>query len=202
MREIRKSPDIPQTSSNTLDRSNKGSTRRQFLKKSAIGLVLATGALLIKDLFKNNSSRGAEVISLDQLPIGPPLEVTEFSGVLPKPELPAAENWDRDRIEGALEKAVKDSLEKGEEVTVSLPYGEIVVDKQITCVIPEGARLNIVGDQRGSRLKLDPKLSDVPKEWGSFATRSILYFKDMEGSIAIDSVQFDGGSKRAGKEGY
>lgn len=200
MSEAKITPEIIQALPNASDKAGKNS-RRQFLKKFVAGSVLAITAILGKDVVFNPLHK-TETIPLADIPVGPPLNINEFSGVLPKPDIPLAEHWGGDRINNALQKAIKDSLDSGEEVTVNLPYGEIVVDDPIVCVIPQGARLNIVGDQRGSRLKLNPKLSDVPKEWGSFATRSIFYFKDMEGSLTLDSVLFDGGSERAGINGY
>lgn len=110
--------------------------------------------------------------------------------------------WSKELLQQELEKAISVSIETKREVTVELPEGEILVDKTITVVVPKEAKIRMVGHQNGSMLKLDEKLSNIPKEYYSFAQHSLLFFKDMEGELAIDGIYFDGGSKIAGKGGY
>lgn len=125
------------------------------------------------------------------LALGPVVRVVEMIGT---------EN-NAKKIQREIEGAVKLSLESGE-VTVSLPKGEILIDRKIELVISKGAKIKIVGHDEGTLLKLDNKLSHVSSEHGSFAENCLMYFKDMEGSLSFEGIGFDGGSEIAGKGGY
>jgi hypothetical protein len=191
-----------------------GITRRRLL---SLGLVGGAAALVARKLGIGRSTpeqpdtefdvpakpKGLDsTTSTTEATVYQPKDVPKFPGVTEQKQLNRAEGWSGDRLQQVIEAAIKSSLETRQEVIIELPLGEIIVNKPITSIIPEGAKIKIKGNENGSRLKLDPSLSAIPKDWGSFAQRSIMYFKDMEGDLAIDGVEFHGGSERAGKGGY
>ncbi|OGG03691.1 hypothetical protein A2W14_02975 [Candidatus Gottesmanbacteria bacterium RBG_16_37_8] len=136
------------------------------------------------------------------IPIGPQLDVPDFTQVQEMRKFETNSSWNADQLQQQLQEAVKKSVEKNREIVVDLPKGETIIDRQITCTIPEGAKITLRGHTEGSRLKLHSSLSNVSKEWGSFAQKNMLYFKDMEGELTINGVEFHGGSERAGSGGY
>ncbi len=132
-----------------------------------------------------------------------PLEIPPFDGITPQKEMVPVKDWGSEQVQMNLESSIRESLETGVEVVIELPEGEINIDKTITSIIPEGAKIRLKGHANGSRLKLNSALSDVSKEWGSFAEGSMLYFQDLEGELTIDGIEFDGGSARAkDRQGY
>ncbi len=104
-------------------------------------------------------------------------------------------------IEQFIQEGVQKSSETKQHEIISLPCGKIQVDRPIRCTIPEDANVSIEGNGL-TTLQLDPSLSDIPKRWGSFAKRSILFLEDVEGKVEVAGINFQGGSKRAGKYGY
>lgn len=167
--------------------SSKPLTRRDLLRNAATASLAGAGIKVLIDRF----------LSSDELQHGPPLEVPPFSGVIPVTEMLPAVEWNAQKVQMSLEQAVQQSLETGQEIPVELPEGEILIDRTVMCTIPEGAKVKLKGHEKGSCLKLDPARSEIAQEWGSFAQSSILYFRDMEGDLGIDGVQFDGSSLRA-----
>lgn len=178
-----------------------GITRRTVIK--AAGAAAALAAIAGVGIKMHESSpRGVVTEPTDLLPASAELSIIGFPPVEGPSEMPQAKEWNAQNLQEYIEGVIAESLQAKESRVVELPPGEILIDRPITCVVPEGAHVRIYGHKDGSRLKLDPSLSDVPKEWGSFGERSILYFKDIEGVVDIQDVEFHGGSDRAGKEGY
>lgn len=179
--------------------------RRQFLKtalKTTVeaAVVLGTvggGVWLYYDKFLKSDYTSAK-----DVPEQPPLDVPVFEPVHELPDLPEAEGWDVARVQTLFDEAIKKSAETAEEVTVELPHGEIVIDGQIQFSIPANAKINVVGHELGSRLRLHPSRSELSKDWGEFATKTLLYVPDMQGELSLSNIQFHGGSERAGVKGY
>ncbi|MGB4966405.1 MAG: hypothetical protein WBO77_04850 [Microgenomates group bacterium] len=164
-------------------------TRRKFLGTLAAATGFGGAAKVLYD--RHSASEAIEPQP------DPPLEVPPFLGIAPEAEMLPAIDWTSEKVQTSIDQAIQRSLETGREILVELPEGEILIDKTITCTIPEGAKIKLRGHEKGSRLKLEPALSEISQEWGSFAQSSILYFRDMEGDLGIDGVQFDGSSLRA-----
>lgn len=165
-------------------------TRREVIGTIAASATgLGAAAKVLYDRYSESQN--------NELQPGPPLEVPAFMGISPTIELQPAIDWTTERVQTTIDQAIQQSLETGQETIIELPEGEILIDKTITCTVPEGAKIKLKGHEKGSRLKLNPALSEISQEWGSFAQSSILYFRDLEGDLGIDGIQFDGSSLRA-----
>src|SRR5437870_1525573 len=67
----------------------------------------------------------------------PPLQ--KFEDIKDRALAETVEYWNAALLENKLKDAVVQSLAEKSHVTVSLPVGEILIDRKITCLIPEGA---------------------------------------------------------------
>lgn len=125
----------------------------------------------------------------------------QFVDIADRPQVPEAEDWSAERLQMALEDAVAESIREKKHVQVVLPPGEIVITKKITCAIPKGASIALIGN-KASHLVLSEQLSQIPTEWDSPGNNNLLEFADVDGRVVVDGVIFDGGSEKAGKGGY
>ncbi len=183
-------------------------SRRQLMSGARLGAEIVGGAAImgvVGKLERDKLAKRDDSISyknLDETKVGPELLVRDFQGVDAFKNLEKTEVWTDNTILAAFNKSVGESLASGRQVEIDLPEGEIEVNKRLDIAIPEGAKILLKGHPNGSRLKLNPALSDVPKAWGSFGKQNMMYFKDMDGELVFDGIEFHGGSDRAGKEGY
>lgn len=181
--------------------------RREFL--GLTGATIATALFgkealrLLRTLSQKPMERkDSSKIRIDEIPIAAPLEIAVPKTNTEYVEMRPAKDWTDDTVLEVLQNAAQESLREGKEFVVELPEGEIIVRKKLEVVIPEGAKVILKGNAKGTRLSLAELLSDIPKDWGSFGQRNILFFKDLEGELAIEGIEFNGGSERAGKSGY
>ncbi len=160
------------------------------------GAGAGAGAALLTKTFggEQQIAEAADPFHEDGLP-------PRFSDIHDPDEPEKAENWNTNRLEREIRQAIDKSVDTGEHVSVELPPGQILIDRNIVCEIKKGADISLLGNNN-SYLKLTPEMSDIPKDRDSEGANSMLRFVDVEGSIIIDGITFDGGSTRAGKGGY
>ncbi len=168
------------------------------------GGLLSYGAIkaLDKVFSRVDDNGGWNDVFINEIKVGSAPEIPVFQKPGDFKELAEAREWTDETLLKAFNKGVGESLASGRLVEIQLPEGEIVIHKRLDIAIPEGAKIALKGDKNGSRLRLDSRLSDIPKEWGSFGQQNALYFKDMDGELVIDGIEFHGGSERAGRQGY
>lgn len=155
-----------------------------------MGAVVAGGAgYTLKKFF------GTQETSATENP--PPLHQLVVPNIATDSEH-APEIWDTEKFEAALQHTISESISKQKAVELYLPQGEIHIKKNMKFDM-QSARLSLVG--YGTTLSLDESLSDIPKDWAS-EEHNLLEFNNVTGDIKIKGIRFDGGSKRAGNEGY
>jgi hypothetical protein len=183
--------------------SKKTISRRRFFKGAFVAAGLATAAGGLYESAKNPPRlEKTSYTHLSEIPIASPMDISPFQPPRELMNLPFAEGWSEQNLLEIVHRGIGEALATGEQVIVELPEGEIQIANRLDITIPEGAKIVLKGHEKGSRLKLANSLSDIPEEWGSFGEYNMIYFKDMDGELTIDGIEFHGGSERAGKGGY
>jgi len=127
----------------------------------------------------------------------PPILIT--SPIETPNQTPMPEEYTIDVLLNNINVTIERSLSTGFLEFVTLPEGQMIVDRPITFKIPEGAKVSMKGHDNGSVLKLTPEMSRLQRDangehiWGTFGVNNIIYVEDLSGELHFNNITFDGG---------